>query len=135
MAISIRTGQFFDITHDRIDRLELHGMEVIRQNIINFFSTPWGDRGATFLPNWGSRLDYLLHEPVDEEYAQLIKLQIYEEITQSHPMLKVNAAKSRVSPIFDVESPGYYIFLVVSPNYGQGDSQQFGMDFTLSQQA
>lgn len=118
MAVSMKNGQYRDIrmTPDTNKPLESVGQDALKDTIFNIFKTGYGERGAIFNPDWGSTLRIWLHEPIDENTANAIKLTLAEELRRMHGLVTLNFGKTIVEPLKS-GPPGYYIKIVleVSP--------------------
>ncbi len=115
MAISKRVYRYWDIRMAPEDKqsLEIEGVEAIKNVIRNIFQTPYGDRGGIFMPNFGNRLHYWLHEPINGHTAVMMKMALIEDMRLNHQLIKINYAETTVEPVLNGILPGYVVKIVV----------------------
>lgn len=102
----------------------VYDIEAIRLSLFNIFTTHAGER--LFNPLFGSNLDSLLFEPMDDTTAFYIKNEILLGIERWEPRISINKARTAVVP--DYDNQVYAITLVYSiPAIDAMDTLTFNM--------
>ena len=69
---------------------------LVRMSILQILGTKIGER--VMLPDFGSRLPELLHEPIDSITISLAKVYTIEAIKKWEPRVQLNSVITRVNP-------------------------------------
>ncbi len=104
---------YTDINPDPIDNSYgdlLYGIDaVVIGSLRNLLQCPRGDRGRIFRPDYYTVLYDLLHEPIDNITASLIRMGLIEAIGRWEPRIEVLNPYTTVEVNMDL--PGYFITL------------------------
>lgn len=101
-----------------------YDVNAVRLSLFTIFSTNKGER--LFNPNFGSNLESLLFEPMDDTTAFYIRNEILDCITKWEPRIVLNKQGTTVIPNY--ENQVYEIVLVYSiPLLDMSDSVSFNM--------
>lgn len=84
---------------ERGDVLVKGEAEVIKESLRNIFSTTTGSR--FFNRGFGSRLNFLLFEPMSDTTAKFILIEIQQTLERFEPRVQLNFRTSDVVPDFD----------------------------------
>jgi phage baseplate assembly protein W len=80
---------------------------VVVGSLRNLFQCPRGDRGRIFRPDYYTMLYDLLHEPLDNNTAAMIRVGLIEAVARWEPRIEVLNAYTSVE--IDYRLPGYLV--------------------------
>lgn len=102
----------------------IYGIETIRTSLFTIFSTHPGER--LFNPTFGSSLEALLFEPMDDTVSFYIKNEMLLGIEKFEPRISINKSETRVTP--DYDNQVYTIVLAYSiPSMNATDVLSFNL--------
>lgn len=85
----------------------LVGTKAIQNMLLNLFATPYGSE--RFQPTLGVHTEFYLQEPIGDATTSDILLDYFEAIKKEIPQIKLDLARSKVYPNYDL--PGYDVEL------------------------
>lgn len=100
----------------------LPNIQAINNSIYNLFRCPIGARGPIFQPEYGSSLYRLLHEPLDFNTANKIKMYTIQALQRWEPRVNVDLLGSGVVPVLELAAFRVTIkYTIVATNsFGEG---------------
>jgi phage baseplate assembly protein W len=100
----------------------LPDVQAINNSIYNLFRCPIGARGPIFQPEYGANLYRLLHEPLDYNTANKVKMFTIQALQRWEPRILIDFLGSGVIPV--LELPGFQVriqyTIVATQSKGEG---------------
>jgi len=86
--------EWIDVSFSNKGKVE--SAEAIKSAIVNIISTTPGER--LFLPRFGCNLEHILFEPVDEDTALLIRVELYQCLEDNDPRIRMLPNSTQIIP-------------------------------------
>ncbi len=101
-----------NVTRNRLpDRLP-DEQAIILSSLYNLLGCGIGERSRTFQPTYGTVLYRMIHEPIDQQSADALRVGLIQAINKWEPRIALDYSQTGVTPDFDL--PGFRIRLTFS---------------------